>query len=370
MAILMPAVLIWLWDGATPRRAAVLGFWFNAGTFSVGTYWLYIAIKQIGHAPLVLALFLMVGLVAIMGAYHALLGWLVAKFLPERGALRWMVGIPGAWLFIEWWRSWFLSGFGWLALGYAHTDNWLGALAPVIGQYGLGLLTLMLAGALVAALLGDRRTRIASGALYLVVWGAAFGLRGIEWTHAYSRPITVAVVQGAIPQDEKWIDSNLDSILELYKTRTREAHGAALIVWPESAIPDLANNHIEYLPRCLPGGECAWLVADDGHAARGREYKDRRVGLFQLRAVHGQGHAGRGLVRQASSRALHRVRAGARFRARVAAAHEPAVFGFQSRRGAAGAAGSRGAAHLGDRLLTTTPTARRSCRHCALRRCW
>ena len=40
----------------------------------------------------------------------------------------------------------------------------------------------MLAGALVAALLGDRRTRIASGALYLVVWGAAFGLRGIEWT--------------------------------------------------------------------------------------------------------------------------------------------------------------------------------------------
>ena len=88
----MPAVLMWLWDGATPRRAAVLGFWFNAGTFSVGTYWLYIAIKQIGHAPLVLALFLMVGLVAIMGAYHACSAGLVAKYLPERGALRWLVG--------------------------------------------------------------------------------------------------------------------------------------------------------------------------------------------------------------------------------------------------------------------------------------
>ena len=54
------------------------------------------------------------------------------------------------------------------------------------------------------------------------------------------------MVQGAIPQDEKWIEHNLESILELYKTRTREAHGAALIVWPESAIPDLANNHIEF----------------------------------------------------------------------------------------------------------------------------
>ena len=52
------------------------------------------------------------------------------------------------------------------------------------------------------------------------------------------------MVQGAVPQDEKWIDDNLDSIVELYQTRTREAHGAAIIFWPESAIPDLANNHV------------------------------------------------------------------------------------------------------------------------------
>ena len=246
LAILMPAVLIGLWQGATPRRAAVVGFWFNAGTFTAGTWWLYIAIKQIGHAPLLLALFLMVGLVAIMGAYHALLGWLVAKYLPEQGALRWLVGIPGAWLLIEWWRSWFLSGFGWLALGYAHTDNWLGGLAPLIGQYGLGLLTLLLAGGLFGLLHGDRRTRMASALVYLVAWGAAFGVRGVEWTAPYSRPITVAVVQGAVPQDEKWIAGNLESILELYKTRTREAHGASLIVWPESAIPELANYHVDY----------------------------------------------------------------------------------------------------------------------------
>ncbi|HEY6123016.1 MAG TPA: hypothetical protein VIV63_00075, partial [Steroidobacteraceae bacterium] len=204
LAILAPAILLWLWDGAAPRRAAVLGFWFNAGTFSVGTYWLYIAIKVIGHAPFLLAMFLMIGLVAIMGAYHALLGWAVAKFLPARGAMRWMVGIPGAWLFIEWWRSWFLSGFGWLALGYAHTDNWLGGLAPVVGQFGLGLLTLVLAGALVTLLLGDRRSRIVAGASFAAIWAVAFGLRGIEWTKPYSRPISVAVVQGAIPQDEKW----------------------------------------------------------------------------------------------------------------------------------------------------------------------
>jgi len=56
VAILAPAILIGLWEGASPRRAAVLGFWFNFGTFSVGTYWLYISLQIIGHAPVPLAL--------------------------------------------------------------------------------------------------------------------------------------------------------------------------------------------------------------------------------------------------------------------------------------------------------------------------
>jgi len=245
-AILMPAALIWLWDGATPRRAAALGFWFNFGTFSVGTYWLYISLRLIGNAPIPLALLLMLGLAAIMGAYHALLGWAAAKFLPARGAVRWLLGIPAAWLLLEWWRSWFLTGFGWLALGYAHTDNWLGALAPVVGQYGLGYLTLVMAGAVVCLAIGQSRERVAAGALIVAIWTVALLLRGVEWTQPSGKPITVAVVQGAVPQDEKWIAGNLDGILELYRARTREAHGANLIVWPEAAIPDLVNYHVNY----------------------------------------------------------------------------------------------------------------------------
>jgi len=246
LAFFMPAVLMWLWQGATPRRAAVLGFWFNAGTFALGTYWMYISIRIVAHAPIPLALLLMAGLVSIMGAYHALLGWAVAKYLPERGAWRWLVGIPTMWLFLEWWRGWFLTGFGWFALGYSQTDTWLASLSPVIGQYGLGLLVLLVAGALMTLLAGTKRERIAAGLIVVAIWSAGLALRNVEWTSAYSRPITVAVVQGAIPQDEKWIGENLQSILDRYEQLTREAHGAKLIVWPESAIPDLANNHIAY----------------------------------------------------------------------------------------------------------------------------
>ncbi len=246
LAFVAPAVLMWLWQDSTPRRAAVHGFWFNAGTFSVGTYWLYIAIAEIGHAPLPLTFFLMIGMISIMSAYHALLGWCVAKYLPARGAWRWIVGIPGAWLFTEWLRGWFLTGFGWLALGYSQTDTWLAGLAPVVGQFGIGLAVLLVAGALLTLLLGSRRERVVAGSVVVVIVGASFALHGRSWTNPSGPPVSTAIVQGAIPQDEKWIDENLDKTLDVYRDLTRQAHGTSIIVWPESAIPDLANNHIEF----------------------------------------------------------------------------------------------------------------------------
>ena len=58
---------------------------------------------------------------------------------------------------------------------------------------------------------------------------------------------SVAIVQGAIPQDMKWQVSNQQHILDTYETLHREALGADLIVWPESALPDVANRYGNYI---------------------------------------------------------------------------------------------------------------------------
>src|SRR5262249_20364150 len=71
LGFLCPAVLMWLWQDASPREAARLGFWFTFATFVCGTYWLYFSVHILGHAPIWLAFFLMLGLAAIMGLYHA-----------------------------------------------------------------------------------------------------------------------------------------------------------------------------------------------------------------------------------------------------------------------------------------------------------
>ena len=59
-------------SGTARRRAKRRwrGFLFTVGTFLAGTYWLYHSIHLVGQAPVWVALFLMLGLVAIMGVVH------------------------------------------------------------------------------------------------------------------------------------------------------------------------------------------------------------------------------------------------------------------------------------------------------------
>ncbi len=157
LAVICPALQMWLWEDASPRSAARSGFCFGAGTFGVGIWWLYLSIHGPGEAPMWLALALVLALVGIMSLYQALLGWLVARLLPRSGALRWLVALPGLWLLVEWWRGWFLSGFPWLGLGYSQTDTVLAGFAPIAGVYGISALLLLGSGALLALLRAGRQ---------------------------------------------------------------------------------------------------------------------------------------------------------------------------------------------------------------------
>jgi apolipoprotein N-acyltransferase len=248
LAVLAPATLMWLWQGTAPREAARLGFWFAFATFAAGTYWLYVSIHGFGGAPVWLALFLMLGLTGIMGLYQAALGYAVARWLPVSGLARWLAALPAAWLLLEWWRGWFLSGFAWLSLGYSQTDTWLAGFAPVIGVYGISALLLVSAGALAAcACDASARVRIAAAVILVLPWVGGWALYGHSWTQPAGPAVQVAVVQGAIPQDEKWQESNRETTLRIYQALTEQVLGTTLIVWPESAPADTANDLIPYI---------------------------------------------------------------------------------------------------------------------------
>jgi apolipoprotein N-acyltransferase len=247
LAILCPAALMFLWDGRAPQGAATLGYFFGVGTFGTGTWWLFISIHGFGGAPIWLSVTLIVLLVAFMAGYYALLGWAAARALPAYGLWRWYLGLPALWLLLEWFRGWFLSGFPWLSLGYSTIDTALAGYAPVLGVYGLSAMLLLQAGALVACAHARGRARLAPLALIGLVWALGALLARFEWTRPAGQGVPVAILQGAIPQDEKWQLANREPTMALYRQLNDQTPGARLIVWPEAAIPELANEIAQYL---------------------------------------------------------------------------------------------------------------------------
>jgi apolipoprotein N-acyltransferase len=247
LAIVCPAALFLMWRSATPRRAAWLAFWFGAGTFLAGTYWLYTSVHVFGQAPIWIAFLLMLGLVAIMGLYHAGVGYAAMRWLPTQATLRWLVGVPVMWLLMEWLRGWVLSGFPWLALGYSQIDSWLAGYAPLAGVYFISLLALVSAGALVVLLRGSRSERIIAAAVAVAIWAGGLVASRVEWAHPVHSPVTVSLVQGAISQDLKWQAENREGTLTLYRALTEKAFGSQIIVWPEAALPALEHELRDYL---------------------------------------------------------------------------------------------------------------------------
>jgi apolipoprotein N-acyltransferase len=96
------------------------------------------------------------------------------------------------------------------------------------------------------AVSGGRHVRTASLVVAVAVVLAGFGLGRISWTAVRSGPLSVALVQGAVPQELKWLPEQLSDTLGLYRRLTLEALGTDLIVWPEAAIPDYFVNQRAY----------------------------------------------------------------------------------------------------------------------------
>ena len=242
IAPLSYAVLLYLWGGATPRRAFVLGFAHGAAGFLAGTYWIYISVHDFGQAPASLAIALTGGLVAVLALFVGAAGWAAARWFPTTGPFAWFGFLPALFVLTEWFRGWLFTGFGWLSAGYSQTDTWLMAYAPTFGLHGMSWAVLLSAGALVALVAGGSRTRARALAALTVLWGGAWALSDVSWTEPTGRVVRVALAQGAVPQDLKWRPEQLRPTLDLYRRLTLESRGSELVVWPEAAIPAIHDQ--------------------------------------------------------------------------------------------------------------------------------
>ncbi len=236
MPLTMAALFLSFVD-RTPKEAALNGLAFGFTAYLTGIYWITISVHTFGGAPFALAAFLMLSLVLFLSGYYALLAYLITRLAPATGALRWWVIVPGCWMLLEWIRGWFLSGFGWLSPGYAHVDSVLLGYLPVGGILLVGWVVAVTAGALASLFLKPSKSTLAQCIAAGSLWALGLALVHVKWTEDDGTSLKASLVQGAVPQDLKWLPEQLQPTINLYVDLTVEHLDSDLVVWPEAAIP-------------------------------------------------------------------------------------------------------------------------------------
>lgn len=245
LPVLTLAALFLLWQRApSARRAAWIGFAFGVGLFGTGASWVYIALSMFGDMQGVLAGVATIAFCGYLALFPALVGWATARIAPSASGTR-LIAAAACWTLAEWLRSWLLSGFPWLSVGYAQTQGPLAGYAPFGGVF-LVSLAVAGSGALVAYVVATVRASAWSQtaitvAAVVAIWITGYGLRTIEWSRPSGDPVAVSLVQGNIPQDLKFEAAYRDKTLSTYAELVGQAKGR-LIVLPESALPMFADE--------------------------------------------------------------------------------------------------------------------------------
>ncbi len=301
LGILAPAILAFLLKGLNAKPTFWRSFLFGAGMFGKGASWVYVSIHDFGYTTAPLAL-VMTGLfVCALAVTFALPFFIYARFFNSRllsnscarisihdsqdtpyNTAKHVFGFAAVWVLGEWSRSWFLTGFPWLYLGYAHADTWLAGWAPIIGVYGIGFICVLTGTTLsetIQRLLlrhkqGERwfslsRSHSVALSFTACLWLIGFSALISDDQYEETPKISVAIVQPNISLEMKWNPLKLNKVLDILREETQNHWDKDLIIWPEAAIPIMYNDaqyfldEIEKIANATSSGLITGILYDD-----------------------------------------------------------------------------------------------------------
>ncbi|HEY8369860.1 MAG TPA: apolipoprotein N-acyltransferase [Thermodesulfobacteriota bacterium] len=253
-------------EGRGPAEAARVGLVAGLVHAATTVYWVTYTLRVYGDLPWVVAAAVMLLLASYLAAYPAV--WAAGLAYAGRGKAPLPVAalalaVP-LWVGLEWLRSWLLTGFPWMLLGYSQYRQL--ALIQVADLGGVYVVSALLVAANVA-LYGLARARaqgawrrpaaLAAGAALALGASLAYGaarLAALESAGPQAaRTVEVGIVQGNVPQDRKWDPAFQAETVETYRSLTVDVagRGARLVVWPETAVPAFFQRDPRIRPAVL-----------------------------------------------------------------------------------------------------------------------
>lgn len=235
------------------RYAQISRFWggfaFGIGWFGAGISWVHVSIANFGGLPLIGSLGLMALLVGYLSLFPAIICWLLGKVNANRSLPLVMAAL---WFFFEWLRSWFLTGFPWLSLGYTQAQSPLAVWYPIIGETGVSSLLVAFTfycGQCFNKISTPLNLKQVQPLLLIAGFLMLSSLSAAQWsfTTVTDEKVNVAMVQGNIKQELRWVPEQDGPTMQKYLTLTENLWHNDVVLWPEAAIPKLEPLSQEYL---------------------------------------------------------------------------------------------------------------------------
>lgn len=231
-----------------PLKTILWRSWFfGAGMYASGVSWVYVSISGFGGAPAPLAILLVALFVNVLAFAFIIPFYIYGKFFSH-SAMNLLVAFPITWLLSEWIRTWLLTGFPWLFIGYAHTHTWISGWAPIVGVMGLSFICALSAGFLAQCCWAIKKfALLIGGTVTFLFWMGGLALQQYQWTHLSPNPISLAMVQPNIAQENKWEKDCILSTMSLLKEKSEPLWGNKIIIWPEAAVTALYSDALPFL---------------------------------------------------------------------------------------------------------------------------
>ncbi|WP_019519109.1 apolipoprotein N-acyltransferase [Faucicola boevrei] len=238
IALISPAILYALLIAPMSHaRAFWIGEIYGMGLWCVGAFWLYTSIHTYGNTPMPIAIGMIAIMGLIMGLFHGLLAVGFNHFFAKQP-----FSFTALWVVQEWLKTWLFTGFPWLFVGYAFTEQvWLNSLAPLFGVLAMSFVAVFLSSSVVE--IAKKQYHFSVLASVMLVASSVLWLLNPAWTTPKNTPnLSVSLIQGNIPQDLKWLLEFQEKTLEIYAELSQSEWGQDIVVWPESSIPMLQTE--------------------------------------------------------------------------------------------------------------------------------
>jgi len=228
------------------KQAFRAGLAYGYGVYGFGVSWVYVSLSTYGGMPLWMGSIAVLGFAGLLALFIAATA--VVSVFACRGKSTLAV-IPFVWLIFEWMKSWVLTGFPWLDLGYTQTPTWLSSWAAVGGVYLVGFIVCLISALIVvfskALLSSNVKPAVLSLAAMCVIVLSSYSIHHIEWSRPTAEPITVGVIQANVPINDKWQSEVRAKLIENYQRSSHQLandHKVDLLVLPETAFPLYAQQ--------------------------------------------------------------------------------------------------------------------------------